>query len=300
MDDASLLSSTIAWRSQIALADWTLDQSPDCDFACEGEIVVDLAGLRICADRAGRDRYDVLFPDLAHFRIDFDRRLVTVGTRKAADSSIIGHLIGNQIVPRILAHKGNLVVHAAALRSGAGAFLLVGPSGSGKSTLAASFYATGLDLLGDDAIKIVGDGHAQKAAAVYQSLRLHPDSLRSTLFGQGSWAPVAEGGFKQQALNLKAVSADGAIPVRSIFFLDPVPAQATAVTRVNAAETCFGLVENSFWLDVGDGQLLQRQIVKAGMLTAQIDSFRLVFPRDYDALPDVRAAILEAVLAAAQ
>ena len=59
--------------------------------------------------------------------------------RSATDDCSLDHFLSDQVIPRVLAHRGDHVVHAGAVRSSDAAILMIGPSGRGKSTLAASF-----------------------------------------------------------------------------------------------------------------------------------------------------------------
>ena len=79
------------------------------------------------------------------------KRLVVSAPRDAS-KAVHEHFLADQVVPRAIAHSGKLVRHAAAVRTGDEAILLLGASGLGKSTLSASFQSAGHCLIGDDAI----------------------------------------------------------------------------------------------------------------------------------------------------
>jgi hypothetical protein len=57
--------------------------------------------------------------------------------------------------------RSDLMIHAAAVETGAGAVLLVGGSGAGKSTLAGALCAAGHGYLTDEAVALDGDGRVR-------------------------------------------------------------------------------------------------------------------------------------------
>lgn len=72
--------------------------------------------------------------------------------RGGASAEAWGHQLGTVVVPLLLAERGAPALHAAALRTDAGAVVLTGPSGRGKSTTAMLGAAAGHAPLADDAV----------------------------------------------------------------------------------------------------------------------------------------------------
>jgi len=73
------------------------------------------------------------------------------------------------------------MIHAAGVKVGDRAALIVGPSGAGKSSLALACLRQGHHLLGDDFL-LLNDGHA---SAVYRRMKMH-DATRALLGGDVS------------------------------------------------------------------------------------------------------------------
>src|SRR5690606_19444533 len=87
------------------------------------------------------------------------------------------HMLVDQVLPRLLAQLGHLLVHGSALRIDGRGALFIGPSGRGKSTLAGLMQRQGHTVLSDDCILLVADGERFQALPTYPSLRLNIDSL---------------------------------------------------------------------------------------------------------------------------
>ena len=78
----------------------------------------------------------VRFDEVAQFTLSFASHEILISPLDDdVPDNTIEHLLVDQIWPRILAHRGQLVLHAAGVTSPTGAILFVGQSGRGKSTL---------------------------------------------------------------------------------------------------------------------------------------------------------------------
>jgi hypothetical protein len=69
-------------------------------------------------------------------------------------ASSIEHRLVSVIVPLLLAERGDLVIHASAVDTDAGAVLFAGPSGRGKSTTVAALARAGLATLAEDGLVV--------------------------------------------------------------------------------------------------------------------------------------------------
>lgn len=290
---AIALESNSAWQSQLGVLGWTIVQSRWPPVA-SGEVVAEHPGIRITVHGEAPQCFEVEFPGSALFAIDFGTRVVECGLSPEIDEDYLAHLLGDQIVPRILAQLGTLIAHGAAVRLDEGTFLLVGPSGCGKSTLAASFHAAGADLLGDDAIKIFQVGGQWMAEAVYRSLRLYPDSLESTFDDHLSWRSVSPSSTKRQAPAL-GNEPIAPTPIDAIIFINPEQPAPTAIQELNRVQACCGLVENGFWLDICEPGQLKMRLAAAAAVVANVPSLMLSFSRLFSSLPEVRSLIVNRI-----
>ena len=96
----------------------------------------------------------VEFPGRASFELD--REKVTLVADEADDPDLVIHLFLDHVLPRVVALRGDLMLHAAGAVGPSGrAHLLVGLTGTGKSTLATALAVAGWPLLDDDGIRVL-------------------------------------------------------------------------------------------------------------------------------------------------
>lgn len=104
------------------------------------------------------------------------RSLLEVWPEPNSDSTTREHLLLDQLLPRVMAHQGHLLLHASAVLIDDRAVCFVAASGVGKSTLAAMLSAHGCPLLADDVIRIGITADGVLVHPGYASLRLWQDS----------------------------------------------------------------------------------------------------------------------------
>lgn len=246
-------------------------------------------------------------PGEADFALSADGRRVMVHPHAPeVDEPTLSHLLLDQVLPRLLAHQGALVLHAAAVDTRGGAVLLVGRSGSGKSTLAAALAGTGLAVLADDAVVLREEGDGLVAVPTYPGLRLQADSVERVGNGAGPARPMARYSAKVRIPSPYAqrphtpLNEDpwAARPVAAAFLLDPPdgPPEGgdVSVSRLLPADACMLFIRDSFQLDVTDRMRQARQFDQAATAGVRIPVHAVTYPRAYTALPQVCRAVLQA------
>src|SRR5262245_25522327 len=98
------------------------------------------------------DAYTLGAPGVADFSIDDEACRIVGRAAEGAARETIEHLLIDQVLPRVLAHRGRLVLHAGGVRTPFGAIAFLGESGAGKSTLCSAMNRAGHRLLGDDGL----------------------------------------------------------------------------------------------------------------------------------------------------
>lgn len=256
----------------------------------------DVSGaLVVCRQKVGEAaEFQVSFPGFASFVVSFGKRqLIEANVAPGTPEFALDHFVADQVLPRVLAHQGNLVLHAGAVEVEGRAIVLLGQSGRGKSTLSASFDQAGFPIIGDDALIIDWECSRPVLQAVYPSLRLLPDSLDALGLGQVPVSPVAHYTPKQRVdLPLTVSRGQTPSPIAAIFVLaEPARNAAISLRTLSPAETCLAIISNSFALDPTDKTLAAKKLQQASSLANQFSAFEISYPREYSRLPDVRAAI---------
>ena len=244
-----------------------------------------------CASRQegdGGTRYLLHFPDLADFIISGGK--VTCHLHPDCGDTTLCHLLMDQVIPRLWAHRGHLVVHASAVKLCDGRVIaFLGESGWGKSTLAAALQARGAQLLSDDSVGLQVDEEGVKLIPSYSGLRLYGDSIDTLGLAGAGWASMTRYSEKRR---LESVSVDYPtnLPLETLYVIEQPAEDATSlsINPFTGAELATTLIRHSFLLDVRDTRSATRQLQIAGGAVEGIPQVRtLAYPRDYRQLSTV-------------
>ena len=241
------------------------------------------------------DGYLLRFPDLADIVLENSGMLRIAGL-EGVSARTLRHLMLDQVLPRALAHRGNLVLHASAVATAHGAVVFLGLSGRGKSTLACAMAAqSGGGVLADDCIVATQDGSDLLAVPTYPGLRLWPESVASLFPGRKRLRRVTDYSDKRRIdVDLMGHAADASYPIAAIMVLDRACGDTDIrITALDSSSACMALVSNSFQLDVSDVQQVYRLLGLAAGAAQRTSVLSLRYPRDYAALPGVVQAILD-------
>jgi hypothetical protein len=243
---------------------------------------------------SGRDGYLLRFTSLADFLLSSDGARILGRPRPHVSPATIRHLLLDQVLPMVLAHRGSLALHASAVRVRSGVVAFVGKSGSGKSTLCASLTRVGRPLLADDCLVIEEQQGRAMAVPSYPGLRLRPDVLRA-LWHDGPRGPrVAEYSNKRRlGPRGLAVAAPGPAPLRGLYLLVPPGARGEIrITRLAPREAVGRLLAHAHRLDITDRARLVTELEALTRLARLVPVFDLDYPWDLHRLPVVHAAVL--------
>jgi hypothetical protein len=244
-----------------------------------------------CARRA--DEFLLNFPGLADFRINHSGRLIACFPAPKVAEATLRHLLLDQVVPRLMAHRGRLVVHASAVRLPDGAAIaFLGDTGWGKSTLASAFHARGASLLTDDSLILERAGSDCVGIPAYRGVRLRPDSLAEVFPGAPEITMMAEYADKHRVRLPAAEAESRQVPVSGLFLLsDPVKhhgRMAVSILPAPARSAVMALVTCLFQLDMQDKERLGQAFLACGdLLRSGLPVNRLVYPRDHAVLDGV-------------
>jgi len=120
----------------------------------------------------------IRFPTVADFCICAEAGEIRINTSVTVNSTLIRHLLLDQVIPRLIGQIGKLVLHSSAALTKTGkCVVFLGHSGYGKSTLAAACAKNGGNVLADDSVCMEFDGKRTFISPSYAGLRLNADSL---------------------------------------------------------------------------------------------------------------------------
>jgi len=245
-------------------------------------------------------KHDGLFhvsaPECCDFLIDAATRRVDVHSEPDVPTSTIEHLLIDQVLPRCLAHDGDLVLHGAGVVIGDRAAVFLGESGHGKSTLTAMLQRLGCPILSDDCLQLEITGDGPRAWPTYPSLRLLPDMLDSLFPGAPMHLPLA-GYSDKRRLPVAATATSKGVPVDVVYILEPPDAGNTGVmiAEVTPGAAVLAVTRNLFKLDPTDLTRAAALLAKTATVVRSTRVFSLRYPREITALPSYAAAIIRHV-----
>lgn len=246
--------------------------------------------------------YFLRFIGLACFSIDFNLRQISIFPENDCPQVSLAHLLIDQVIPRALCHLGRVVLHASAVELDDGhAVAFTGPSGQGKSTLASAFVNDGCGLLSDDCLLLENRDGEVYVMASYASLRLWSDSTEAVAREDHAkgvrFSEMAHYTDKTQVLFGKE---DRSAPPRwvklnRLYLLETETLQTDAspvqITPAGGMATIMALIESLFALDVVSDKAVQKSFEIVQQVASGVKVQRLAYPRTYESLPDVIAAV---------
>jgi hypothetical protein len=247
--------------------------------------------------RAGRFEQSLLlrFTAMADFVVAADGATVEVFPVPAVPAVTLRHLFLDQVLPLVVSHRGDLVLHASAVAVADGAVAFLGQGGAGKSTLAASFWAHGHPLVADDAVLVSRKGAGVVALAGYAGLRLWPDVLDVV---REHDRPSAEGGVahytQKRRLGGQGQAArfqTGPIPLCALYVLTD-PKSGVTLATPTPRDALMTIVRHAYRLDVTDRARLAAQLDRIAGVLPDVPVRLLSCPRTLESLHEVRRTIL--------
>lgn len=218
------------------------------------------------------------------FVIDAEAGTIQAEPIHGLTSETLEHLLVDQVLPRVLAHRGELVTHASVVGMGSAACVFIGQSGWGKSTLASLLRSAGHRLLSDDCALLRATDAAVHVLATYPSLRMYEDSIGQTIRDGVDVSPVATYTNKLRITVEHPTPGHQASPlIRAIYVLnDPSRGESEhSITAMAPTEACMALIEHSFRLDVTKVRHTRLLLSQAAAVQRLAPVFHLRYPRDF-------------------
>jgi len=187
-------------------------------------------------------------------------------------------------------------LHATAVAIDGRAVAFLGSHAFGKSTLAACFLASDDRLLTDDLLVLRQTGAGVYAYPGTPRIKLFPGVARRLL-------PEIAAGVEMNADTSKLILPLGqqrvcgdAIPLAAIYCLgapDAAPGRGDSrIDLMPLRDACIGLVASAFNRTLNGRERVRRQFTFVTELAAAIPVRKLIYPRNFRRLPEVRECIL--------
>lgn len=265
-------------RAQAPLADQPFDHWVTAD----GDVAAEFY-------RSGEGAFLVRFPDQADFEITLGDESLRAFPLPDLSAPALETLYRNSILPIIGNHLGGLNLHGSAVATPHGALAFMGLSRRGKTTLAGAFAASGNPFLTEDTVALEPSENDYLVQPMRPVLRVFHDSA-SFLLGD---APQWEDSDEKREVDASGTLpfANKPAPLRHIFLLGPGETETITIARLGEAEAIAQLMQQAFVLDVEDKPRLRAHFERVAKLAGTVPCHMLDYPRRYDQLPKVIAAI---------
>lgn len=238
----------------------------------------------------------VTFPGLARFELSADGARVTGFPDPGTSAATLEHLLLNQVKPLALSLQGKNMFHASAVALDTGAVAFAGRSGQGKSTLAASFAASAHGFLTDDGLEVSETPQGFLVHPSHPSIRLWQDSRERLVSHDANVAAPIQYSEKSRVLSDERLPhVDRVLPLRLLYVMANEGVRNIEIEELTPAEALIGLVGHSFLLNIDDRSVMARHFERLSRMVESLPVFRLDYPRRYEQLPQVRAAVISHV-----
>ena len=246
-------------------------------------------------------QYLLRFVGHADFMLDLNAAMIQCYPSVDTPVETIRHLLVDQVIPRFLGQQGNLILHASAVELVDGSYIaFLGKSGWGKSTIASSFQQHGAQLLTDDGLLLNVNGGQLTVTPAYAGSRLWQDSADVVFPEYRDLPQVTHYSNKKRLIILNEKTSLQKIELQAIFLLnDPMEDTGLSSIKIEALkgiEKIMPTIRHTFLLDVKDIAAVTKQFDIASHLSqTKLAIYSLSYPRQYNQLAELRAAILAVV-----
>jgi hypothetical protein len=228
-------------RSQRPLPFWLASESGSPD----DELLIDVATAEATPPSTGhsieRSQAALRFNDGTTAQITRGSR-VMLFVPEDVEPSLVDITIAGPILGVVMFQRGDLVLHASAVRRSGRAAALLGDSGAGKSTVGAMLHIAGWALVADDLVPVRLAGAHLMTRAGYPLMKLSPQSAELIGADANALIPLDAGSGKRGFLALDGFE-EGALSLTALYVLAPGP---LAVETLSPPEAVTELVRATY------------------------------------------------------
>lgn len=165
----------------------------------------------------------------------------------------ITHAVCNYVLPRILSHRGELVLHASAVIVDDRVVAFLGASGAGKSTTAAEFVRLGFRHHSDDGLLVRCKENAVSCAPGCSGIWVRPDNDWLLRYKKTEQCPQSDGRFRKHLIEVSDSTRQPCWTTVNAFYLLPgtrsSSAGACSCERLLPSAAFFEILQHTFAAD---------------------------------------------------
>jgi len=224
------------------------------------------------------------------FRVDQSGRTADCHLDNNGWTETTAEAFVRRILPRIVQLHGRMVIHGAALDTGAGVVLFCGGSGAGKSTLTASLSRQlGWRIMSDDMTVLEERAGDYLVSSTGNSVSLWEDSRAalSGAFESSERIEVYDSKFRCR------INRHGPLvnqPLRAIFHLMPsldAMDESVTIREIEPARHVALLARQVISFNPGDRRAEAERFSTLAKMAGSVPFNALCYPRRFDALPKI-------------
>jgi hypothetical protein len=237
------------------------------------------------------DKFLLHIPGVARFLLSGGREIVFEAAA-GVDAADISIFLAGTVLGILLHQRGQVVLHASAVRVNGKAVLFCGASGAGKSTLAAALAQRGFPLVTDDFCAVtIGGAGAPMVQPDGRNLKLWAQTIEKLDLAERRGAPVRN--RLQKFFVEPAAVFSEPLPLAAVYALrEARPPHQAGIERPNVVDAALVLRRNAY-----RPQLVNRMGQKADYFraaTAIANSagiFHLTRALNFERMPEVVAQL---------
>ena len=241
------------------------------------------------------EEYWMHLPGVASFRFSSRGDEISAAVASDAKEEFILDAYRRSVLPMAFQVCGREVLHASAVRTGAGVVAFCGISETGKSTIAFGLSRRGYTLWADDAVAFeISDG-GSLAISLPFDIRLHPSARE--LFDLRPSPPPTGADDDYPPPGLESAPLMAVCVLRRV---DDAAAPPVAARRLSPPEAFGAVLAHAYCFTLQDGERKRRMMHQYLDLVAGIPIFDICFQSDLANLPKVLDLIEQVVEESAQ
>jgi hypothetical protein len=212
-------------------------------------------------------------PGLAGYRFTNGAKTVEACPEPGASSDLIVEAYQRLALPMALQAGNHEVLHASAVRTGAGVHVFCGASRAGKSTLAYALSRRGLEVWADDAVAFSVIRGAVIAVSLPFALRLRGDVAKR-------YDASGRAGGPSDKIETLRLQGDKSAPIASVWILEREP--ASSIMQLPPSEALPAVLYHSFYFSLKKPAVRRRMAAQFLDLVAQVPVYRLSYAGELD------------------